>query len=138
MGIGICTVTKANKDSFQKLLIRFVSVIGVFLILMILAFIILDLSFNTIFFGFVSVSLFYLSFWFALSFWIVSMKKNSSINAASLLSLWIVLIIVLPALLNNFIINRYPLPEALDTVIEQREGYHAKWDTDKNYNGKVL
>lgn len=105
---------------------------------MILAFIILDLSFNTIFFGFVSVSLFYLSFWFALSFWIVSMKKNSSINAASLLSLWIVLIIVLPALLNNFIINRYPLPEALDTVIEQREGYHAKWDTDKNYNGKVL
>ncbi|HIB8180126.1 DUF3526 domain-containing protein [Elizabethkingia anophelis] len=122
---------KPIKILFQKLLIRFVSVISVFLILMILAFIILDLSFNTIFFGFVSVSLFYLSFWFALSFWIVSMKKNSSINAASLLSFWIVLIIVLPALLNNFIINRYPLPEALDTVIEQREGYHAKWDTDK-------
>jgi ABC-2 type transport system permease protein len=48
-------------------------------------------------------------------------EEEFSINAASLLSFWIILIIVLPALLNNFIINRYPLPEALDTVIEQRE-----------------
>ena len=124
---------------FRKLLVRFLSVMGVFIILMILAFIILDLSFNTAFFGFVSVSFALSEFWFALNFWIVSMKKNSSINAASLLSFWIILIIVLPALLNNFIINRYPLPEALDTVIEQREGYHAKWDTDKkSYYGEVL
>jgi ABC-2 type transport system permease protein len=66
------------------------------------------------------------------------MKKNSSINAASLLSFWIILIIVLPALLNNFIINRYPLPEALDTVIEQREDIMQNGIQIKSNYGEVL
>ncbi|AQX05994.1 DUF3526 domain-containing protein [Elizabethkingia meningoseptica] len=116
---------------FKKLEIRFVAVAGVLFVLIFLAVIMLELPLNVALLGFVLVSLLYLVFWFALSFWIVSWNKNSSISAASLLSFWIILILILPALLNNYILNKYPLPEALDTVIEQREGYHEKWDTDK-------
>ncbi|EJL71802.1 DUF3526 domain-containing protein [Chryseobacterium populi] len=116
----------------QKLLVRFIAVVAVLLFFIVLAIPILNLSCNFLLLGFTFVSVCYLIFWFVISFWVVSWKKNSSVSAAGLLCAWIVLTIVLPAMFNNFILNKYPLPEALDTAIEQREAYHEKWDTDKN------
>jgi ABC-2 type transport system permease protein len=49
----------------------------------------------------------------------------------SLLVFWLLLTIVCPALVNNYLLTKYPVPEALHTLIEQREGYHEKWDMDK-------
>lgn len=77
------------------------------------------------------LSLLYLVFWFVLCFWVVSWRKSSAVSAVSLLSIWVLLHFVLPAAVNNYIIARYPVPEALATTVEQREGYHAKWDQDK-------
>jgi ABC-2 type transport system permease protein len=34
-------------------------------------------------------------------------------------------------MLNNYILNEYPVPEALEAMIEQRDGYHEKWDLAK-------
>ncbi len=48
-----------------------------------------------------------------------------------LLSVWIFLIIILPAAVNNYVVNKYPVPEALETTVKQRKGYHEKWDLDK-------
>lgn len=76
-------------------------------------------------------SILYVTFWFALSFWIVSLKRNSNFNALSLLSIWLVLVILLPAMLNNFVTAKYPVPEAFTTIIKQRDAYHNKWDTEK-------
>ncbi|KMQ64804.1 ABC transporter permease [Chryseobacterium angstadtii] len=116
---------------FQKFMVRFAVITGVLFFLIILAIPILDLRINAALGGFVLVSLFYIIVWFALSFWVVSWNKSSRAGAAGLLCFWIVLTVILPAVLNHFILNQYPLPEALDTAIEQREAYHEKWDTDQ-------
>lgn len=116
---------------FQKFLVRFTAIAGTLFVLVLLAIPILNLSFDITLLAFIMISLLYFIFWFALSFWVVSWNKNSRLSAAGLLCFWIVLTIILPAVLNNFILSKYPLPEALDTAIEQREAYHEKWDTDQ-------
>ncbi|AZA49850.1 DUF3526 domain-containing protein [Chryseobacterium carnipullorum] len=116
---------------YKKFVIRFAVIAGVLLFLIILAVPLLDLSINRALAGFFLVSLFYIIVWFAISFWVVSWNKSSRAGAARLLFFWIVLTVILPAVLNHFILSQYPLPEALDTAVEQREAYHEKWDTDQ-------
>jgi ABC-2 type transport system permease protein len=48
-----------------------------------------------------------------------------------LLSTWLLLTVILPGAVNNYVTNKYPVPEALATMVRQREGYHEKWDMDK-------
>ena len=62
---------------------------------------------------------------------IVCFKKASGFNALLLLSVWLVLLVLLPAGVNAYIATKYPFPEAMSTAIAQRDGYHVKWDTDK-------
>lgn len=76
-------------------------------------------------------SVLYILVWFAICFFVVSLQKSSSFNAIILLTIWILLVFVLPAAINNDLQNRYPLPEALETTVKQRKGYHEKWDMDK-------
>ena len=56
---------------------------------------------------------------------------NSNFNAVILLTTWLFLIIILPALINTYIVNKYPIPEALELTVKQRNAYHEKWDMDK-------
>lgn len=77
------------------------------------------------------LSMFYVLFWFTLSFFVITFKKTSGFNALLLLSVWLVLIILVPAGINAYVSSKYPVPEALSTAIAQRDGYHVKWDTDK-------
>ena len=49
-----------------------------------------------------------------------------------MISIWVTLTILLPATLNNYILNKYQVPEALQAMLEQRNGYHEKWDLNKN------
>lgn len=114
-----------------KLCIRMMAVYMVLLILLITGFFWLGLSLNERFMAFCAVAILYLLFWFAISYWVVSWKKNSNINAVALLSIWVMLTIVIPASLNNYINNRYALPEAQEVALKQRDGYHQKWDIDK-------
>lgn len=41
------------------------------------------------------------------------------------------LIVVLPACINTYLVHKYPIPEALELTIKQRNAYHEKWDMDK-------
>ncbi len=81
--------------------------------------------------AFFLASVLYILVWFAICFFVVSLQKSSNFNAIILLSIWILLVFVLPAAINNDLQNRYPLPEALETTVKQRKGYHEKWDMDK-------
>lgn len=74
----------------------------------------------------------YILFWFSLVFWIISLNKASNVNAVLLLAVWVVLNILMPAVLNVVVTHLFPVSEALDTVVQQRESYHEKWDKDKN------
>ncbi len=114
-----------------KLLIRLMLLYVVLIFLFFIAKLILNLSLNFQFFWMLGLSMLYVLFWFTLTFFIISFKKSSGFNALLLLSVWLVLIVFIPAGINSYISSKYPVPEALNTAIAQRDGYHVKWDTDK-------
>jgi ABC-2 type transport system permease protein len=114
-----------------RLLIRFV-------IVMLLAFSIIAAScfyqssaFDIRFIYALLITFSYLTFWFALTAFIISFQKSSTVNALSLLGVWIFLTILAPALLNLVISTALPVSESFEVTLKQREGYHNKWDKSK-------
>lgn len=118
---------------FQKLLIRYLFVTVALLLLLAVAAIALRIPVDEAFMATIVLCLLYVSFWFAACGWVISWQKNSSINAISLLSIWLLLTIIAPAVINNFILTKYPVPEALHTAVANRDGYHRKWDEPKEH-----
>ncbi|MEM6830805.1 MAG: ABC transporter permease subunit, partial [Bacteroidota bacterium] len=116
---------------FAKLSVRAVLLFSALILLFMLASLILGIPWNEPFFAFLLTAVFYLIFWFVLSYGVVSLGRNSNFNALTLLALWLCLVILLPAALNNFVNTRHPIPEAFSSMIKQRNGYHQKWDTNK-------
>jgi ABC-2 type transport system permease protein len=115
----------------NKLLIR-LSIILITSVLVFLAAVLylsLPLSYPTFQLGL--VLLLYVIFWFLISVIVVSLGKSSSFNATTLVSVWIFLCILFPGIANVMVNNSIPVPEAAETAIKQREGYHAKWDLPK-------
>lgn len=121
----------ARKLLFQKMIVRFSFVMLNLLLLNIISVLVLGISLNAAYFATLLAGILYLVFWFALCGWIISFQKNSSSSAALLLTAWLLLTIMAPAVINNYIIARYPVPEALHTAVANREGYHGKWDRPK-------
>ena len=111
--------------------IRLAVMIAALLVILLLALLVLNIPVDGPFFLLLVMSLLYILFWFGVSFWIASLGKSSSYNAVLLLSVWISLIVILPAVVNSYLVNKYPVPEALETTVKQRKGYHEKWDMDK-------
>lgn len=120
------------KYLLTKLSVRILVLMGLFLLLLVAAKIILNLPFDGAFLAFFLLGACYIIFWFTLCFLVVTFQQNSSLNALIMLSFWLVLSILLPASINSYLSNKYPVPEALETMIEQRDGYHKKWDSDRN------
>lgn len=121
----------AKKVLLQKLWIGFAFVLGAVLLLYMLAIPILSIPVNASFLAMIAAGVLYICFWFVLCAMVVGWQKNSATNAVSLLSIWLLLTIVAPAVINSLITTRYPVPEALATAVANREGYHGKWDKPK-------
>ncbi|CAH0291125.1 hypothetical protein SRABI27_04071 [Pedobacter sp. Bi27] len=121
---------------WQKFLVRVAVIFSVALLLLFAAILYLHLPVDFIFFSITTLVIFYLAFWFAVSFFIISLAKSSNFNASALVAVWVLICIVIPASLNLFLTRKYPIPEALQNVINQREGYHEKWDMAKEVTMK--
>ncbi|MDR7130281.1 ABC-2 type transport system permease protein [Algoriphagus sp. 4150] len=119
------------KYLLAKLSVRVLVILALFVLLLTAAKLVLGIPLDAAFFAFFLLGFCYIIFWFTVCFLVVVFQKNSSLNALTMLSLWLVLAILLPASINSYVSNRYPVPEALATMIEQRDGYHKKWDSDK-------
>jgi ABC-2 type transport system permease protein len=111
--------------------IRILSLIALVTIITFIAIFLLNIPFDKSLFTFYMISILYLLFWFSVCFFIVSLQKNSNFNAVILLTIWLFLIIILPTTINSYIVNKYPVPEALELTLKQRNAYHEKWDMDK-------
>ena len=111
--------------------VRILILIGLLTLILLAAVIFLQIPIDKSFMVFYGISVLYLLFWFAVCFFIVSLQKNSNFNAVILLTIWLFLIIILPAGINTYIINTYKVPEALELTLTQRNAYHEKWDMDK-------
>lgn len=116
---------------YTKMTIRFASVLAVLLVLLFTAKWYLAIPLNTAFLTYSLVAFLYVSFWFCLSWLVISRQHSSSQNALSLLIAWVLLTIVLPAGLHALVTQQYPVPEAYATVLESRDGYHTQWDKPK-------
>ncbi|SEO15268.1 ABC-2 type transport system permease protein [Flavobacterium sp. CF108] len=111
--------------------IRILSLIALLSFLLFIAAFLLKIPIDKAFILFYGIAVLYVLFWYAVCFFIVSLQKNSSFNAVILLTIWLFLIIILPAGINTYIINKYKVPEALELTLTQRNAYHEKWDMDK-------
>ncbi|CAD0001287.1 DUF3526 domain-containing protein [Flavobacterium chungangense] len=111
--------------------IRILSLMALVTFTLFIAVLLLNIPLDSSLFTFYIISILYILFWFAVCFFIVSLQKNSNFNAVILLTIWLFLIIILPATINTYIVNKYPVPEALELTLKQRNAYHEKWDMDK-------
>lgn len=114
-----------------KLLIRWALVVLILLLLFVAAKCYLDIPLGRELLLAFAQSLLYLSFWFALVLCVVCLKRSSSVNAVVLLALWLSLTVLIPSALNSYITERYPVGEALELTLKQRDAYHHRWDSDK-------
>ena len=138
---GVWSLLRAQTNQsfqviWQKFLVRVAVIFSVALFLLFVAILYLHLPVDFIFFSITTLIIFYLAFWFAVSFFIISLAKSSNFNASALVAVWVLICIVIPASLNLFLTRKYPMPEALQHVINQREGYHEKWDMAKEVTMK--
>jgi ABC-2 type transport system permease protein len=74
----------------------------------------------------------YFAFWFGAAAFVVSFGRGSTFNALTLLGVWIFLVLLAPALLSSVVSTAFPVSESMETTVEQREGYHEKWDKPKS------
>jgi len=76
----------------------------------------------------VALVIVYVLFWAGASLIVVAWRRSSDISLVTLLGVWIVTAILGPALVNVVAGLRYPLPDALELTVRQRQGYHEAWD----------
>lgn len=114
-----------------KLFIRFSAVSIVYFLLVFVAAVWISIPFNSFFLAFIITGWLYLIFWFMLCRWIISFRKSSAQNALILLIVWVSMNFIIPMSSNILIQKFYPVQESLKAVMQQREGYHNKWDEPK-------
>lgn len=128
----VCTTTQSIRAAIAgKLLIRFGIIFTVTLPLFAVAIFWLGLPLSLPTFQLLVIVMLYVFFWFTLSVLVVALGKNSAFNATALVCIWIFLCMLFPGVANIAVNRMVPVPEAAETAIRQREGYHAKWDEPK-------
>lgn len=116
----------------QKLSIRIFAVLGLLLLLLLAAQLIIHIPMDEKMIAYSATSMLYMLVWFAISFVVIALHKSSSLNALLLLSVWVLLCLLVPAAINNYITAKYPVGEAYSAFIKQRDGYHTRWDKNRD------
>ncbi len=119
------------KYILQQFMVRFGMILCLLCLLLGIAIPFLGIPFDTTFLTFSLLSVLYLIFWFVLTFVVTAFQKSSNYNAVFLFASWILLLIIIPSSINNYLVKNYPTPEAFEMTLKQRKGYHEKWDMDK-------
>lgn len=119
------------KYILQQFMVRFGMILCLLCLLLGIAIPFLGIPFDTAFVTFSLLSVLYLIFWFVLTFVVTAFQKSSNYNAVFLFASWILLLIIIPSSINNYLVKNYPTPEAFEMTLKQRKGYHEKWDMDK-------
>lgn len=116
----------------MKMFIRFIAISIIYLLLIIIAAIWIKIPPDHYFIAFIISGWLYIIVWFALCRWIISFRKSSARNALLLLIIWVSTNFIIPMSTNMVIQKLFPVQESLKAVMQQREGYHNKWDEAKS------
>lgn len=115
----------------SKIMVRLLAISIVYFALIILAKLWIGIPLNKSFIFFILSGWLYILFGFALCRFIILFRKSSAQNALILLTVWIGLNFIIPMGSNMVIQKLFPVKEGLKAVMQQREGYHNKWDEAK-------
>ena len=74
------------------------------------------------------IALLYLLFWFSITWAIVAIKQNSSVTALLLVGCWINFLLIIPALVNNYIASNYKISSRTAFVEELNKQVSSIWD----------
>ena len=118
-----------------KIAFRWLFSFSIATLLLVLALFICSIKPDATFFTWLLTIAFYFAFWFGLIFIVSNLKRSSSFNAFSLLGVWIIFVIILPALINIYLSSAYAAPPRNDLTQAIRREFYKIWDTydDKAY-----
>jgi ABC-2 type transport system permease protein len=83
------------------------------------------------------VALSYAAFWFALVWLVVSLRYGSASNALLLLGAWLLFLVLIPGLLNNYLNDTHPVSARAELMSSVREEMEDLWDrvtADTSFN----
>ena len=112
---------KTNIWLLQRFVIRYFSILIILSIALLLTVLWVGIPFSSALLTFVLLTFAYVAFWFGLSFLVNIVGTSSGKNAVSLLSLWIVLVLILPTVINQAANTIYPMPSRVALLNEIRE-----------------
>lgn len=118
----------------QRYITRFLSLCLILALAVLFTLLLLKVPFNLRLAGMILLAFGYAFFWFAVSFVVNVFGTSSSKNAVILLSLWIVLVLIIPAAVNQTSGTLYPTPSRVVLLNEIRQ---MKSDLSKEQD-KVL
>ncbi len=73
----------------------------------------------------------YCAFWFAILFFIVSFKMNSSFTAISAAGIWLLFLVIIPSILNVWVTTKYPLDSTSLAEITRRTSLENEEDVNE-------
>ncbi len=75
-----------------------------------------------------SLSLAYIIFWFAICYFFLQLKRSSIVTALQLVAAWLFFLILLPSLTNSYLSLRYPIPLRASLASYQRHISEEVWE----------
>jgi ABC-2 type transport system permease protein len=79
--------------------------------------------------GWMLVTLAYLLFWIAIAYMVLALKKTAMVTALYLASVWLLLLIIIPSLVNSYVQVKYPLPLQDEVASFRRHQSEEIWKT---------
>lgn len=112
------------KWTLQKTIFRFAILFGITLLALVVTFLFFDFSISgniVDFLQFVLLVFGYMLFWFAVAILSNFLIASASKNASVLLGFWVLFVLLLPAIANQFSTSLYPVPSRTKLLNEVRE-----------------
>ncbi|MEM8526651.1 MAG: DUF3526 domain-containing protein [Bacteroidota bacterium] len=116
--------------------LRFLLVLGIASLLLSLGFLLHDISISknaASFFQFSGLTYAYCALWTALIVGIVALKRSAALSAMLGLGLWLILVLVTPALLNLYLSAKTPLPNRAKLIHNLRNLNDQNWESPKSF-----
>lgn len=133
---GTLSLILSNQISLKrligtKMLFRFLLVLALVTLLFLLGIIWTGTGLNSYAISWFASTCLYIAFWFSVAFWVVSLQKNTSFNALSLLAAWLVFVLVIPTLINLYLESSQPISSGATLQRELREIPEKGWNVPR-------
>ncbi|KYG81718.1 ABC-2 type transport system permease protein [Roseivirga ehrenbergii] len=112
---------RTNLWLLQRFIIRCCSLTAILTVALIVTALWIGVALSSQLLVFFLITYAYLAFWFAISYLVNILGSSSARNSISLLSFWIVIVLILPAVINQAANSIYPTPSRVSLLNEIRE-----------------